>query len=331
MRVLITRDIPQAGLNILHQYKNIEVDYRQGNPLSVRELKKAISDVDAIIPVAPDKITKEIIDSAKNLKVIAAYSVGYDHIDMEVATRKGIFISNTPGDLTEAVAEHSLALLMAVSRRIVEADTYCRTTAYKFWNPMEFVGPKLTGKTLGLIGFGRIGQYLARMCKYGLNMRIIYNDIVQHPEAENLLDAEKVTLDTLLENSDVVSIHCNLTEQTKGMLGENQFRMMKPLAYIINTARGAIINEAALANALKHGWIAGAGLDVFEKEPNISKELLEMKNVVLTPHIASATWESRIQMARMAAENVVDVLVNNKPPRYIVNKELLNKPVSSIA
>jgi glyoxylate reductase len=331
MKVLITREIPQAGLNILHQYKNLEIDYRQGIPMSEKELKKAIVNADALIPVVPDGITKEIIQSAKQLKIIAAYSVGYDHIDVEYATKKNIYVANTPGDLTENVAEHAFALLMSLARRIVEADEYCRKGDYKYWDPMRFIGPKLTGKTIGIIGFGRIGQYMARICKYGLNMKILYNDVLPHPEAESLLDAERVNLDDLLENSDVISIHCNLTEQTRGLINEIQFRKMKPLAYLINTSRGAIINEQALANALKQGWIAGAGLDVFEKEPTIGKELIERKNVVLTPHIASATWESRIQMARMASENVIDVLVNNSPPRYIVNKELLIKPINSIA
>jgi glyoxylate reductase len=331
MRVLITRELPQAGLNILRQYRDIEIDYRQGAPLSETKLCEAIKGADAIIPVIPDQISKKVIAAAgKNLKVIATYSVGYDNIDLDTATKKEIYVANTPGNLTESVAEHALALIFAIARKIPEADRYCRAKQYKFWNPLIMLGPKLSEKTIGIIGFGRIGQQLGRMAKYGLGMKILYNDVMSHPEAEGLLDAEKVSLDYLLENSDIVSIHCNLTEETKHMIGSRQFKQMKPLAYLINTARGAIVHEEALVNALKTGEIAGAALDVFEDEPRISKELLTMDNVVLTPHIGSATWEARIQMARMAAENVVDVLINKKPPRYLVNKELIKGSVTSI-
>ncbi|OGC73797.1 hypothetical protein A2473_02000 [candidate division WWE3 bacterium RIFOXYC2_FULL_42_13] len=330
MKLLITREIPQAGINILKQYRDIELDYRQGPPLSEKELLAAVKDADAIIPVIPDKINKKVINAAKNLKVIAAYSVGYDHIDVEHATSKNIFVGNTPGDLTEAIAEHAFALMMAAGRRIPEADRFCRSGNYKYWNAMNFIGPKMMGDTLGIIGFGRTGQHFARMAKYGLNMRILYTDIIRHPEADSLLDAEKVELDYLLENSDFVSIHCNLTPETENMISDNEFRKMKPLAYLINTARGKIVNEGALTRALKQNYIAGAALDVFENEPDIYPELKLLDNVVLTPHIGSATWEARLQMARMAAENVVDVLINNKPPRDLVNKELVKEKVSSL-
>lgn len=323
MKVLITREIPQAGINILKQYKNIEIDFRKGPPIEEKELIKAVKDVDAIIPVIPDQINKKVINAAKKLKVIAAYSVGYDHIDVQRATEKNIYVGNTPGDLTEAVAEHAFSLMLTVARRVAEADRFCRTGKYKYWDPMIFIGPKIMGKVLGIIGFGRIGQQLARMAKYGLNMKVLYTDVVSHPESENLLDAEKVELDYLLENSDVISIHCNLTPETENLIGAQEFKKMKPLSYIINTARGKIINEEQLAVALKENIISGAGLDVFEEEPAINPNLIKLNNVVLTPHIASATWEARLEMARMAAENVVDVLVNNKPPRYLVNKELL--------
>lgn len=331
MKVLITREIPQAGINILQQYRELELDYREGKPLPEEKLLEAIKGADAIIPVIPDQITKKVINAAgKNLKVIATYSVGYDNIDLEAATTKSIYVANTPGDLTEAVGEHSFALMMGIARRVAEADRYCRDKKYKYWDPLLMIGPKLMGKTLGIIGFGRIGQHFARMAHYGLNMKILYTDVMRHPEGESLLDAEKVELDYLLENSDVVSIHCNLTEETKHMIGNQQFSKMKPLSYLINTARGPIVDEAALATALNEGIIAGAALDVFEEEPTICPELLKLENVVLTPHIASATWEARIQMARMAAESVVDVLINNKPPRYLVNKELLREKVSSL-
>ncbi len=195
---------------------------------------------------------------------------------------------------------------------------------------MAFIGPKFMNKTLGIVGFGRIGQFFARMAKYGLNMKILYTDTMPHPEGENLLDAEKVSLEYLLSNSDVVSLHVNLTEETKHMIDSDQFKLMKPLAILINTARGPIIDENALVTALKENTIAGAALDVFENEPKIHPDLFKFKNVILTPHIASATWEARIQMARMAVENVLDVLVDKKPPRYLVNKELVKDVVNSI-
>lgn len=333
MRVLITREIPEAGLKILQIYKDrIDVDYRKGNPLSKSELKKAVAGVDAIIPVIPDEIDAEVMEAAgKSLKVIATYSVGYDHIDVANATKNKIFVGNTPGDLTEAVAEHAMAMLFALTRHIVEADKYCRDGKYKFWDPMLYIGPKLMGKTLGIIGLGRIGQHFARTAKYGLNMNILYTDTCPHPEAEKLLDAKKVELEELLGNSDIVSLHCNLTDQNKHMIDSQQLRMMKPLAYLINTARGPLIDETALAEALKNNIIAGAALDVFEEEPKINSELLKLDNVIVTPHIASATLEARIQMARMAAENVVDVLINNKPPRYQVNKDLGQECITSIS
>jgi len=329
MKVFITRKIPQAGINALKKHKEIELDYRQGAPLSTEELIKGVKDADILVPVIPDKVTKEIIEAGKNLKLIATYSVGYDHIDIETATSKNIYVSNTPGNLTEAVAEHSLALMMALGRRVVEADKYCRNKEYKYWDPMIFIGPKFMGKTLGLVGFGRIGQFFARFAKNGLGMNIIYSDPNQKIEAENLLDAKKVNLDTLLNESDVISIHCNLSDGTKHLIDHKEFEKMKPNALLINTARGPIIDEEALAVALKENIIAGAALDVFENEPKIHPDLIKMDNVILTPHIGSATWEARIQMANMVAENVIDVL-NKKPPRYIVNKELVKDSVKSI-
>jgi len=325
MKVLITREIPQAGITLLKRHPEIEIIYKKGPPLTDRQMKKAVKDIDALIPVIPDQITKEVITSAgKSLKLIAAYSVGYDHIDVAFATKRGVYVANTPGNLTEAVSEHAFALIMDAARRISEGDRFCRNKKYKYWDPMLMIGPKLRGKTLGIIGFGRIGQQLARIAHLGFGMEILYSDPIAHFEGEALLDAKKVELNKLLENSDFVSVNCNLTEETKHLIGEQEFRKMKPTAYLINTARGPIVNEEALACALKENIIAGAGLDVFENEPKINHTLLKLENVVLTPHIASATFEARIEMATMTAENVIDVLINNKPPRYLVNKDLIS-------
>lgn len=319
MRVLITREIPQSGLELLRQHPQLELDIRDGGPLSPDVLKEAIVNVDALITVIPDQITKDIIDAAKNLKIIAAYSVGYDHIDLTAAKSKNIYVSNTPGNLTESVAEHSLALMMALGRHLAAADQFVRDGDYKYWDPMIFLGPKFFGKTLGIIGFGRIGQYFARIAHSGLNMSILYFDKNRNEDIEKELNAKSVDLGTLLENSDVISLHCNLCAETKHLIGERELRKMKPTAYLLNTARGSIVNEAALAVALREFWIAGAGLDVFENEPLVHKDLLKLDNVILTPHIASATREARIQMSCMAAENVIDVLVNGQPPRNLVS------------
>ncbi|MDC0449175.1 D-glycerate dehydrogenase [bacterium] len=332
-KVLITREIPQAGINILEQYPELKLDYRKGPPLSEAKLLEAIKDVDAILPVIPDTIDKKVINAGKKLKVIATYSVGFSRIDVETATKKKIFVANTPGNLTESVAEHVIALMLSVGKHTAIADKFCRDGKYKYWDPMLFVGPKFMNETIGIIGFGRIGQQVARIAKHGFNMKVLYNDVIQHGEAENLLDAKKVDLDTLLQNSDIISINCNLCESTHHLIGERELKKMKPFGILINTARGPVVNEEALVNALEENWILGAGIDVYENEPEIHPTLKKLENVVLTPHIASSTWEARIQMARMAAENIVDVLINNKPPRYIVNKELSKNydNISSIA
>jgi len=310
MKVLITREIPEAGIRLLQEHPEITLDYRQGPPLSKEELLEAIKDVDALIAVIPDKIDKDIIEAGKNLKLIAAYSVGYDHIDIATAKAKDVFVSNTPGDLTESVAEHTIALMMAVTKQIVNADKYVRAGSYKYWDPMIFLGPKLRGKTFGVVGFGRIGRHTADIARNGFDMRIVYSDRYQQPAS----GAEFAPLEKLLELSDIVSINCNLSESTHHLIDEAQLKQMKPTAYLINTARGPIINEKALIRAMQEKWIAGAGLDVFEEEPEVPEELRKLENVVLTPHIASATREARIQMARMAAENVIEVLVYNEKP-----------------
>ena len=326
MKVLITREIPQAGIEILESHPEIQLDYRKGPPLSVPELKKAAKGADAIISVIPDSITEEIIKSAGNqLKLIANYAIGFDNIDLKAATKNNVYVSNTPGDLTESIAEHTLALILTVGRHIVQGDKYVRQGEYRYWEPLLFLGPNFRGKTLGIVGFGRIGKKVAYIAKNGLNMDILYVDVCECAAEENTVGAKFVTMDYLLEHSDIVSLHCNLTDKSKHLIGEKEFRKMKPTAFLINTARGPIVDEADLARALKEGWIEGAGLDVFEEEPKIHPELVNLENIVLTPHIASATREARIQMARMAAENVVEVLINKKTPINLVNKEILEK------
>ena len=324
MKVLITREIPRAGVELLRKHA-LELDYRKGAPLSDSELKKAIKDADAVISVIPDNISREVLESAKNLKVIANYAVGYDNTDVKAASEMGIYVSNTPGDLTESVAEHSMALMLAVGRKIVQADKFVREGKYKYWDPMIFLGPTFSEKTLGLIGFGRIGQWFAKLAKGAFNMRVLYTDIARNESAEKEIGAIYTSMDELLEQSDIVSIHVPLLPSTKHLITRREIKKMKPTAILINTARGPIIDEDDLCVALRENWISGAGIDVYEQEPKIYAGLKELENVVLTPHIGSATRESRIEMARMAAANVIEVLINKKPPISLVNKDI-NKP-----
>lgn len=322
MKVFITREIPRAGIELLKKYPSLDIDMRKGAPLTEEEIIDGVKDADALITVIPDKITSKIIQAGKYLKIIAAYSVGYDHIDLKTATEQNVYVSNTPGDLTESVAEHALALMISVARNIVPADRFTREGHYKFWDPMIFLGPVFQGKTLGIVGLGRIGQHLAKIAKNGFNMRVFYSDIQRNERGEIETGAVYVPIEELLENSDFVSLHVPLLPSTRHLINEKTLRLMKPNAYLINTSRGPVVDEGALSIALKEGIIAGAGIDVFEEEPSIHSGLKELDNVILTPHIGSATREARIEMARMAALNVLDVLVEGKTPTNLVNKDI---------
>jgi len=316
MKILITRKITDNAYKML-QTAGFEIDYRQGKPLSKLDLIEAIKDVDGIIAVIPDQIDQDIINAGKNLKIISCYSVGYDNIDVNFAQSKGIITTNTPGHLTESVAEHTIALLMAVSRKVTMADYFIRAGRYKYWDPLIFLGPTLNGKTLGIIGMGRIGRHLAQIAHNGFGMKILYTDPVKC-ETDTEVDGQFCNLEYVLNNSDFISLNCLLTDQTRHLIGSKEFKMMKPTAYLINTSRGAVINELALIEALKEGIIAGAGLDVFENEKEVNKEFYKLQNVVLTPHIASATLEARTEMGYIAAQNIIEYLINKENPKYIV-------------
>ncbi len=310
--VLITRKIPDAGIKLLREkgYRLIIND--RDRPLSRDELKTMIRDCDGVITLLSDTMDKEIIDAAPNLKVIANYAVGYNNIDINYATRRSIRVTNTPDVLTPATADLAWALLMAVSKRIVEADAYVRAGKFKGWAPELFLGHEVTGKTLGIIGAGRIGQAVGRRAK-GFEMTLLYHSRSPKPNFEAETGARRVSLDELLASSDFVSLHCPLTEETHHLLNEQRLKSMKKGSILINTARGPVVDETALVQALKHGPLAGAGLDVYEHEPQVHPELLKMKNVVLLPHIGSATTETRNEMARMVARNIIAVLEQGKP------------------
>mgnify|MGYP001596479776 CR=1 FL=1 len=319
MKVFVTRRIPRPGLDLLKKEYTVEINPHD-RVLTKEEIIKGIRGKDGLLCLLTDPIDKEVITAEPKLKMIASYAVGYDNIDVAVATQQGIPVSNTPGVLTETTAELAWALLFSVTRRIVEGDTFTREGKFKGWAPMLMLGQDVTKKTLGIVGTGRIGTAFALKSK-GFEMNVLYTDEQRNEQLERELGAKKVPLSTLLKNSDFVSIHVPLTKATHHLIDEKEFHMMKKTAVLINTARGPIINEKALVKALKEQWIFGAGLDVYENEPEIPMELKNLNNVVLQPHIGSATVETRTKMALMAAENMSRGLKGNIPPNC-VNKEV---------
>ena len=312
-KVYVTRRIPEAGLRILQRF--CEVVYRdEVPPPSREELLEAVKDVDALYCTLNEKIDKELLDRAEKLRVVGTMSVGVDHIDVEYATSKGIYVVHTPGVLTETVADHAWALLLAAARRVAEADDMIRRGEWTIpWAPTMLLGHDVYGKVLGIVGLGRIGYAVAKRAR-GFDMKILYYDVVRRPEAEKELGAEYTTLDDLLRRSDFVTIHVPLTPETRKLIGERELKLMKKTAILVNTARGPIVDQKALTKALSEGWIAAAGLDVFEEEPiDPNDPLLRLRNVVLTPHIGSASHDTRNKMAEMAAEGIVKVLKGEKP------------------
>ncbi|MEM2846471.1 MAG: glyoxylate reductase [Nitrososphaerota archaeon] len=329
-RVYITRKIPEIGVKILREY--CEVVYRDEAPPPTRdELLKMIEDADAIYCTLSEAIDRELIDRAEKLRVIGTMSVGVDHIDVDYATKKGIYVVYTPGVLTETVADHTWALLLAAARRIVEGDSCIRRGDWKIpWAPTMMLGYDVYGKVLGIIGLGRIGQAVARRAK-GFNMKVLYYDVVRMREVEEELGVEYAPLERLLRESDYVSIHVPLTPETRGLIGERELRLMKRTAILVNTSRGPVIDQRALFRALKEGWIAGAGLDVFEKEPiDPDDPLLKLENVVLTPHIGSASHETRSKMAELTATGIIKVLRGEKPENLFNPEVMKVRPLSEV-
>jgi glyoxylate reductase len=287
------------------------------------------ANVDALVTLLSDKIDSEVFDVAPKLKIVSQLAVGFDNINIPEATKRGIYVTNTPEVLTDTTADFAWTLLMAVARRIVEADKYVRTGHWKVgWHPDMMSGRDVYGTTLGVVGAGRIGYAVATRAK-GFNMRILFYDVIPRPEMEKDLDARRVDLDTLLKESDFVSIHVPLMKETHHLMNEQKLRLMKKTAYLVNNSRGPVVDEKALCKALQEGWIAGAGLDVFEQEPTpIDNPLLKFDNVVVAPHISSASLETRSKMAEMVAENLVAFFEGKKPPN-LVNPDVMNiRPLS---
>jgi len=322
-RLYLTRILPQAGLDLLAEEYDIEVNPHD-RVATREELLAGIRGKDALLSLLTDIVDAEVMDAEPRLKVISNYAVGFNNIDVAAATERGIMVTNTPGVLTETTADLAFALHMACARRVVEADEFMRAGKYEGWGPMLFLGRDIHGKTLGLVGFGRIDQAMARR-GLGFNMKILYNDAQRaSQEVEKAYSAEYRELPDLLRESDFVSLHVPLMESTHHLISDAQFELMKTTAILINTSRGPVVDEKALVRALEAGLVSGAGLDVFEREPEFESGLEKLANVVMVPHIASASVETRTKMATMAAENACAVMRGEMPPN-IVNAEVWDR------
>lgn len=319
-RVFVSRPIPDQGLKLLKRDKRVTLDvYEHDKIIPRKELLKRVKGATALLSILTDKIDKELFDAAgPSLRIVANYAVGFDNVDLREAAKRGIVVTNTPGpEIAETVAEHAVALIFALAHRVVEADRFARGGKYRGWGPRMLLGTDVIGKTLGVVGTGQIGKAVVRRMYDGFGVRILYANPKPDPEIEAKEHAEYCSLDDLLRRSDFVSLHVPLLPTTRHMIGAKQLRLMKKTAFIINTSRGPIVDEKALIAALQSKRIAGAGLDVFEHEPDIPPALRSLDNVVLTPHTASATVETRQAMSRRAAENILAFLAGKVPPNAV--------------
>jgi lactate dehydrogenase-like 2-hydroxyacid dehydrogenase len=318
--ILVTKRIYPEAIEYLRQ--RAEVDYVESDDgLAAPELAARIGGKQGVVSQLTDKFPPEMIDGLAGIRVIANVAVGFDNIDLPAATRRGILVTNTPDVLTDTTADFAFTLLLAAARRVVEAHQYVHSGQWTKWRIDLLVGQDVHHRTLGIFGMGRIGQALARRAR-GFSMRILYHDAQPAPEPiEKELGLELVSSERLLRESDFVSLHVPLLPETRHLIGAPQLRMMKPTAILVNTSRGPVVDEAALAEALDQRVIAGAGIDVFEREPQVDPLLLKLENVVLAPHIASASVDTRRKMSMMAAENAVAALEGQRPPN-LLNPEL---------
>lgn len=323
-KVFVTRPIFKAAIEILSAKADAK-NWQSEDPPPKDVIKKEVENIDGLICLLTDPIDAEVINTGKNLRVISQIAVGYNNIDLETATKRGIFVTNTPGVLTQTTADYAWALLMAISRRVVEADKFVRGGKWKTpWGLSMFLGSDVWSKTIGIVGLGRIGSAVAKRAA-GFNMTILYSDVIRNRELEKKLGIKYVKLETLLKRSNFVTIHVPLTSNTRSLIGEKEIKLMQKGAYLINTSRGSVVDENALYRALRDGWISGAALDVHQKEPiDPNNPLLKLENVILTPHIASASSETRTKMAIIAVENLISVLDGKIPPN-LVNKRVLKR------
>ncbi|OGM26332.1 D-glycerate dehydrogenase [Candidatus Woesebacteria bacterium RIFCSPHIGHO2_02_FULL_38_9] len=321
-RIFVTRKIPGSALSKLtssgHEVLVSEFD----RPITSEEFLEKAKGADALLTLLTDKIDGGVLDAiGPQLKIVSNYAVGFDNINMEDATKRGVLVTNTPSEvINESVSEFAWTLMLALAKRVVEADESTRRGAYKGWEPGTFLGVNMIGRTLGIIGLGRIGGMTARRAK-GWNMRVLYYNRSRDEQVEKELGVEYTDIDKLYAESDFISVHLPLTNETRHMINEGAFNKMKKGIFIVNTARGPIIDEGDLVNAIREGKVGGAGLDVFDNEPNINPELIGMENVILTPHIASATLEAREEYGRLAVDAILDAL-SGKKPQNLVNEEI---------
>jgi len=309
-KVLVTREIPEAGLRVLEAF---DVTVLHERPPERDELLEAVSGASGVLSTATETVDGEVLDAAgEALRVVANMAVGYDNVDVAAAKELGVIVTNTPGVLDETTADVAFMLLLSAARRLGEGERLLRAGEWEWWGPKQLMGRDVWGKKLGIVGFGRIGQSVARRAK-GFGMDVLYHNRSRKGEAERELAARYLDLDELLETADFVSIHTPLTGDTNHLIGATELRRMKPEAVLVNTSRGPVVDEAALAEALANGQIFAAGLDVYEDEPEVHPKLLELENVVLAPHIGSASVETRDRMAVLAAENLAAVLRGEDP------------------
>lgn len=320
-KIFITMPIPDGTLSKLKKKFVVDINDKD-EVLPAEELISRANKADAVLSLLTDKFTPEVIDKLSGVKMIANCAVGFDNINIPAATKNGIVVTNTPGVLTDTTADFAFTLMVSAARRIVESDKYTRAGKFKKWGLLLMLGQDIYGKTIGLVGLGRIGKAMAQRC-LGFGMKVLYYDAKRDSEFENLGNVEYKDLNTLLQESDFISLHVPLLDSTRHMIGEQQFKMMKKSAVLVNTARGPVIDEKALIKALKEKQIFAAGLDVYEFEPQIPKELMELDNVILAPHIASASIDTRTKMAELAADNLIAFFSTGKP-NTPVNPDVLN-------
>ena len=315
-KVLVTREIPEAGLRVLEPF---DVTVLHERPPERDELLAAVRGASGILSTATETMDEEVMDVAgEGLRVIANMAVGYDNVDVKAARERDVVVTNTPGVLDETTADVAFMLMLAAARRLGEGERLLRAGRWEWWGPKQLMGRDVWGKKLGIVGFGRIGQAVARRAR-GFGMEVLYHNRSRREEAEREVEARYMDLDELLDTADFISIHTPLTPETAHLIGAEELRRMKPETVLVNTSRGPVIDEAALADALAERRIFAAGLDVYENEPEVHPKLLELENLVLAPHIGSASVETREKMAALAAENLATVL-RGKEPKTPVNE-----------
>ncbi len=323
-KVYVTRKVPEQALEILRSVAEVSVWDREDVPPPRQVILRELAQADGVFSLLTDRIDAEVMAAAPRLKVISNFAVGFDNVDIPAATKRGIVVTHTPDVLTETVADFTVCLMLAAARRLVEADRYMRDGKWKTWEPLLLAGQDIHHATLGLIGLGRIGAAVARRAQ-GFGMQVLYYDVVRREDLERSLSITYRSLDDVLRDSDVISVHVPLSEQTRHLIGRAQFALMKNTAVFVNTSRGPVVDQAALTQALASRRIFAAGIDVFEQEPvSPDDPLLKLDNVIVVPHIASASIPTRIRMATLAAENLVAVLQGKRPPNP-VNPEVLAK------